>query len=55
MMQAIATGHLDALHLGRECIRRSTVFETYLPQSSELWDKGYRRFLAAEVALRNSL
>ncbi len=42
--QMMATGHLPDLKSGRELIRRSFDFQTFLPQDTTAWDGAYARF-----------
>ncbi|MCF7673838.1 MAG: rhamnulokinase [Akkermansiaceae bacterium] len=42
--QMIATGHLPDLEAGRELIRRSFEFRTFVPEDAAAWDAAYTRF-----------
>lgn len=46
MLQAIATGHLDAIAQGRAVVRDSFALTEYEPQDREQWEAAYKRFLA---------
>jgi rhamnulokinase len=49
MLQAIATGHISDVRLGREAIAQSVERTLFHPHRGDCWDEAYGRFCALEA------